>query len=91
MLAGPQISAILYINEKHELVKFISNDRYDTDEKNYNNYPWSTPVVNYKMINGYLLPSDGKVIFHSPDGDFPYGEFEYKSVNYNLTGIEKIW
>lgn len=86
---GIKISAELYFNEKHELVNFISNDKYETDGKNYINYPWSTPVKNYKMINGYLLPSIGKVIFHRPDGDFAYGELEYKSVNYNFDRIEK--
>lgn len=80
-----RVSAELYFNEKYELVNFISNDRYETDGVNYNNYPWSTPVKNYKMINGYLLPSKGKVIFHKPDRDFTYGELEYKSVKYNLT------
>jgi hypothetical protein len=84
-----RVNANLYFNEKHELVNFISNDRYETDGVNYNNYPWSTPVENYKMINGYLLPSKGKVIFHKPDGDFTYGALEYKSVKYNLAKIEK--
>lgn len=85
-----KISAKLYFNEKHELVNFISNDRYETDGKTYDSYPWSTPVEDYKMINGYLLPSKGKAIYDMADGGFTYGEFEFKSVKYNLTGIEKL-
>ncbi|MTI40576.1 DUF6544 family protein [Fulvivirga lutimaris] len=79
-----KISAELYFNEKHELVNFISIDRYETDGKSYTQYPWSTPVENYQMINGYLLPSKGKATYHKPDGDFTYAELEYKSVAYNL-------
>jgi len=82
------ISALLYFNEKGELVNFISNDRYDTDGKKYVSYPWATPVEDYRMINGYLLSSKAKLIYQRPDGDFIYGELEYQSVKYNLTSIE---
>ena len=82
------ISAALYFNEKGELINFISSDRYETDGNQYNNYPWATPVEEYKMINGYLLPSRAKLIFQKPEGDFTYGEMEYKSVMYNLIKFE---
>jgi len=82
------ISAMLYFNGKGELVNFISNDRYDTDGKKYVSYPWSTPVEDYRMINGYLLPSKATLIYKKPEGDFTYGKLEYKSVKYNLTSIE---
>lgn len=85
---GIKISAELHFNSKHELVNFISYDRYETDGELYNNYPWSTPVENYKILNGYLLPSRGKMIYHKPEGDFTYGVLEYKSVKYNLTEME---
>ncbi len=79
-----QISAILYFKQNGELINFISNDRYDTDGKTYRNYPWATPVEDYKMINGYYLPGKAKLIYQKPEGDFTYGELVYKSVSYNL-------
>lgn len=82
------VSAVLYFNELGELVNFISNDRFDTDGKKYNNYPWATPVTDYRTINGYFLPGRAKLIYQKPEGDFTYGELEYKSVKYNLTGFE---
>jgi len=82
------VSAVLYFTKKGELVNFVSNDRYDTDGKQYNNYPWETPLENYKMINGYFLPTKVKLIYLKPEGDFTYGEFEYKSLKYNLTSID---
>jgi len=82
------VSAVLYFNAKGELINFISNDRFDTDGKKYVSYPWATPVEDYRIINGYLLPSKAKLIYQRPDGDFTYGELEYKSVKYNLTNIE---
>lgn len=82
------VSALLCFNTEGELVNFISNDRYDTDGKRYDSYLWATPVANYRMINGYFLPSQAKLIYQKPEGDFTYGELEYKSVKYNMTRFE---
>ena len=84
------VSAVLYFNDLGELVNFISNDRYDTDGKKYESYPWATPVGDYRIFNGYLLPGKAKLIYQRPDVDFTYGELEYKNVKYNLDGIEDI-
>ncbi len=82
------VSAILYFNERGELVNFISNDRYDTDGKKYKNYPWSTPILAYKNINGYHLPSRAKLIYSREDGEFVYGDFKLQDVKYNLSQYE---
>lgn len=82
------ISAVLFFNDKGELKNFISNDRYETDGNYYNSYPWATPVEDYKMMNGYFLPGKAKLIYRKPEGDFTYGEMEYISVKYNLSGFE---
>jgi hypothetical protein len=82
------VSALLYFNEKGELINFISKNRYETDGKVYNNYPWATPVEEYRMINGYLLPGKAKLIYQKPEGDFIYGELDFKSVKYNLEDFE---
>jgi len=76
------ISAILYFNEKGHLVDFISNDR------DVNHYPFSTPVSNYKNINGINIMTYGEAIWHYPDGKFVYGKFNLKEVEYNVTAIK---
>ncbi len=78
------ITATLYFNEKGELVNFLSNDRFETtDVKTYLNSPWITPATAYANINGYLLPSQAKLIYKRPDEDFCYGEFNLKTIEYN--------
>jgi hypothetical protein len=78
------IGATLFFKENGELINFISKDRFETaDGKNYYNYPWSTPADEYKEINGYLLVSSAKTIYHRPNEDFCYGEFSLKSIEYN--------
>lgn len=82
------IDAVLYFKEKGKLINFISNDRFDTDGKTYTRYPWATPVEDYQMLNGYFLPSKAKLIYERPEGDFIYGELNYKNVSYNLKHME---
>ena len=78
------IKARLYFNEKGELINFISNDRYETtDGKTLLNYPWSTPVKDYREINGSRLATGASTIYHHPGDDFCYGEFNLKDVRYN--------
>ena len=72
------ISAILYFNEKGQLVDFISNDR------DVNHYPFSTPVSNYKNINGINIMTYGETIWHYPDGKFTYGKFILIEIEYNI-------
>ena len=82
---GVKISALLYFNEKGELVNFVSNDRYMTTSGNdYQNAPWSTPVGEYKEYNGIKLASYGEAHWSLPEGDFCYGKIYLKEVGYNL-------
>ena len=78
------ISATLVFNEKGELINFISNDRFETnDGKIYKNYPWSTPIKEYRDFNGIRTASSASTIYHRPDSDFCYGEFVMKEIEYN--------
>ena len=81
---GTAITALLYFNEKGELINFISDDRYlSEDGKTYRNYRWSTPIKNYKNVGGRNIPSYGEVIWHTPEGDFIYGRFNLFEIEYN--------
>ncbi len=76
------ISAILYFNEKGQLVNFVSDDRLAIDEMK--TYPFSTPASKYKNMDGQQLPTYGEAIWHYADGEFVYGKFNLKSVEYNV-------
>ena len=84
---GTKISAILYFNEKGQLINFVSKDRYSVSEMKA--FPFSTPASNYKNINGYQLPSYGEAIWHYPDMDFVYGKFEVVDISYNVTDFNR--
>lgn len=78
---GHTITAQLLFNEKGELTNFVSDDRTAIADKK--KYRFSTPVRDYKNFGGYILPSYGEAVWHYSDGEFVYGRFHVKAVQYN--------
>lgn len=75
------VSAWLYFNEKGELVNFISDDRYAVQEDGtMKRVRWSTPLRDYKDVNGYRLATYAETTYHYPEKDLTYG-------NFTLTGF----
>lgn len=81
-----KISATLFFNHKGQLINFVSDDRYAFDMKQYR---FSTPVKNYKQINGRNIIKYGETIWNYPDGEFTYGKFTLKSIEYNVTNFKE--
>lgn len=81
---GIKISAWLYFNDKGELVNFTSEDRSALLANGETvKLKWSTPLRDYKTINGYKLASYAEAIYTYSDGDFTYATFKLKDVWYN--------
>lgn len=78
-----KITAILYFNEQGQLINFISDDRYATTDMKQ--YRFSTPVKDYTQIDDRNIMQYGETIWHYPDGEFVYGKFTLKSIEYNVT------
>jgi hypothetical protein len=79
------VSAMLYFNEKGELINFISNDRSALqDDGSLKKVPWITPLSNYKNFDGRMVSTTGATIYRYPEGDFTYGTFTLKSIRYNV-------
>lgn len=83
-----KVGAVLHFTGEGKLINFISNDRYETNGREYINNPWETPVTEYKEINGYRLPSKAELIYKRPEGDFGYGEFTLESIEYNCKELK---
>lgn len=79
------VSAVLYFNEKGELINFISNDRSALqDDGSLKKFPWITPLGNYKNFDGRMVSTAGATIYRYPEGDFTYGTFTLKNIRYNV-------
>jgi hypothetical protein len=81
-----KISATLYFNVAGQLINFISDDRYAISDMKQ--YRFSTPVKEYTQINGINILKYGEAIWHYPDGEFVYGKFTLKTVDYNMVNFE---
>ena len=78
-----KITATLFFNEIGQLINFISDDRYAVGDMKQ--YRFSTPVKNYIQIDGRNVMQYGETIWHYPEGEFVYGKFTLKSIEYNVT------
>jgi len=76
------IKATLHFNEEGQLINFVSDDRYDVNEKQ--RYRFSTPLSNFEEIGGFHLPTYGEAIWHYPEGPFVYGKYTLKQISYNI-------
>jgi hypothetical protein len=83
---GFAISALLYFNERGELVDFSSDDRFmSTDGITYKNYRWTTPMSNYREFDGRRIATQAELVWHTPQGKYVYGKFELAEIEYNCT------
>lgn len=82
---GPwQVAATLRFNERDELVDFWSDDRPDSSSGRFVPARWSTPLGDYREIDGLRLPTRGSAIYARPDGPFTYGDFTLRSIAVDL-------
>ncbi|MBK6962905.1 MAG: SdpI family protein [Bacteroidales bacterium] len=81
---GITVSAILYFNDKGQLVNFISDDRFAISGKKSSRQRFSTPVYDYKNINGINVCSNADAVWHYPEGEFVYGKFKLRTIEYNV-------
>ncbi len=80
---GVAISAVLYFNTRGELVNFVSDDRYAYSGSGMTKLRWSTPLKDYKAFGDYTVAGSAETIYHYPEGDLCYGNFQTRGVEYN--------
>jgi hypothetical protein len=79
------INAVLIFNDEGQLVNFISDNRYaQMTDGSMQRLQWSTPLKDYKEINGYRLASHAETVYQYPDGAFVYGSFNLTSIHCNI-------
>ena len=84
--SGKKASAILYFNNEGEFINFVTDDRYyTTPDGSEIKVKWSTPIKDYKIINGMKLATYGEAIWHFKDSDFCYAKFNVQSIEYNCS------
>ncbi len=80
------VTATLVFNERAELVDFWSDDRPDSSSGTFVPMRWSTPVTEYRDLDGRHILHRGGAAYLRPDGPFTYGEFTMRSIRYDVPG-----
>jgi hypothetical protein len=83
---GVKAEGIFTFNDKGELTKFETDERYmyinkGTTEK----HRWTAAASNYIEKNGIKRPSKLKAIWNLPNGDYEYFDGTLKDIVYNST------
>ncbi len=83
---GPdRVSATLLFDAAGDLADFTSDDRAALlEDGSLKRYRWSTPVAGWQEIDGRRLPTRGSAVYRYPEGDFTYGVFTIRSVEYDV-------
>jgi len=82
---GYTASGIFTFNEKGEIIKFVTNDRYMEADGKYLKEQWGGYYRNYQEIEGIKIPIEGEVEWNLSDRDLPYVKLEITDIQYNVT------
>lgn len=78
-------SGTFTFNEAGEIVRFDTNDRYQDNNGEMRNLPWTVEYGNYQEVGGLRHPGTAKIYWHMPDGrEFTYFKSENYTVSYSV-------
>ena len=76
---------IFTFNEKGEIIKFVSNDRYMEVDGKYFREQWGGYYRNYQEINGMKIPIEAEVEWNLSDRDLQYAKLKITDIQYSIT------
>jgi hypothetical protein len=79
---GTSASAVLYFDDEGRLTNFEAK-RYYIEGGSSSLESWTTPIKEYRNINGMHLPSRGEGVWKLKSGDFPNIRLEIINIEYN--------
>lgn len=82
--AGHTVSARLTFDAAGDLVGFLSDDRRQEDADATRHVPWSTPISDYREVDGVRVGSRGDANWVERSGEWTYGRFTIRSIAYNV-------
>ena len=84
---GYTASGIFTFNEKGEIIKFVTNDRYMESDGKYFKEQWAGYYRNYQEIEGMKIPIEGEVEWNLSDRDLQYAKLKITDIQYNIPKI----
>ena len=82
---GYTASGIFTFNEKGEIIKFVTNDRYREVDGEYFKDRWTAYYRNYQEFDGMMIPTEGEVEWNLSDEDLQYAKLKITDIQYNIS------
>jgi len=82
---GYTASGIFTFNEKGEIIKFVTNDRYMEVDGKYFKEQWGGYYRNYQEVDGMKIPIEAEVEWNLSDRDLQYVKLKITDIQYNIT------
>ena len=76
--------ATLVFDDRDELVDFWSDDRPEASGGRLVPRRWSTPVSEYRDVDGFHRIHRGRAVYARPEGPFTYGVLTIRSIEYDV-------
>ncbi|MFZ5633094.1 MAG: DUF6544 family protein [Bacillota bacterium] len=76
-------SVIFTFNERGEIIKLSTKDRYMDNDGQYSKEEWICHYNNYQEINGVKIPIEGEVDWNLPKGTFNYAKLKVTDIQYD--------
>jgi len=70
--SGLTVSVEFTFNETGEITNTFSPARYYEKNGDYKLFPWAGRFWNYQKYSGMMIPTEGEVAWHLPEGLMPY-------------------
>jgi hypothetical protein len=80
---GYTVSAIFTMNERGEIVKAVTNDRFRTVKGNREQTPWTAHYRNYQEVQGMMIPREIEAQWNFKDRAFVYARSSVTDIAYN--------
>ena len=84
--SGSTVSLEFTFNDKGEIVKIYTTERFGLFDGEYRQYPWEGHFSDYVEKDGMMVPARGEVGWHLPEGFWLFWKGEIQDVAYTYAG-----
>ena len=78
---GTTVTARVFVDERGAPTDFSTTDRYCENpfdsKRPLVRARWTTPLGPYAEVDGRMLPTSGRAVWHLPEGEFAYAELAF--------------
>jgi len=86
---GNKATGVFEFNEKFEMIRFVTDDRFQSQKDNSNiNIKWGAMAEDYIENNGVRFPSKFGAVWYQNDGELEYFKGTINSINFNINILE---